>query len=714
VRVRGLVCLVGALGCALGCDAPEPPPAPPAPPLAPGVPRVPPPPVREVAHDDVRAGAVVPDPYHWLEGAPPFERSAAVTIDAQARYARRTLAAIDERRGWRVALAKADRGSSRLVVEAVTGGDDHPRFFLSELAPDQDVFRLYVRDGARGADRLLVDPSARDKPGHRHSLAAVLPAPGGERVAYVVQDDGDESGAIEVLDVETGERLRDRLAAQGAFGWRADGRALFYAWGRGVWMHLLGTDQDDDIRIFDGATVGANDVAVYAYPGAAWDVAIAGDGISRGPRILVASADDVTAGRASWREIAGSDDVVVETFARGDDVYLLVGAGAAGGPGRAVVKVDARHGSLATGVRVLAPDPGELIEAVAPAADALYVAIRARGAFRLERVPWQGGAPVPVPQPPGTSVAWFQTRTQAGVVFEADAWTRSPSWESYDPAHGTIDLALAPVEIDPDTVVDEATAVSRDGTAVRLTILHARTHGSDAPAILEGYGAYGSSALPSYDRAVRAWIARGGVWAHCDTRGGGGWMTPWHLAGIRGHKEDAVDDFIACAETLVARGDTTAARLIAYSYSAGGVLVGGAITKRPELFAAAVLRSPVGDLAREDAIATGRFNESEYGDPRDPDAFKAILASDPYHRVRDGVRYPGVMFSVGAQDARVANWQAVKLAARLQHASASGRAVIVRVDDLAGHKGGDRAQRDDEWADLFAFARWQAGLAAVR
>jgi prolyl oligopeptidase len=711
VRVRPLVC---ALACALGCNVPEPPAAPPLPPLPPGVPRRPPPPVRELAHEEIRNGAVIPDPYRWLEGAPPFERSAEETIDAQARYARHTLASIDERRGWRQALAKADRASSRLVVEAVTGADDHPRLFLSELAADQDVFRLYVRDGVHAADRLLVDPTARDKPDHRHSLAAVLPAPDGTRVAYVVQDDGDESGAIEVVDVDTGARLRDRLAAQGAFAWRSDGRALFYAWGRGVWMHLLGTDQDDDVRIFDGAAVGANDVSVYAYPGAAWDVAIAGDGISRGPRVLVASADDVTAGRASWREIAEPDDVVVQAFARGDDVYLLVGAGVAGGPGRAVVKIDARRGTIATATDVLVPATGDLVEAVAPAADAMYAAIRARGAFRLERVPWDGGAPAPVPLPAGTSIAWFQTRTQAGVVFEADAWTRSPSWHAYDPAQGTTDLALAPVEQDPDTVVDEATAVSRDGTPVRLTILHPRTHDSGAPAILEGYGAYGSSALPSYDRAVRAWVARGGVWAHCDTRGGGGWLTPWHLAGIKAHKEDAVDDFIACAEALVARGDTTPARLAAYSYSAGGVLVGGAITKRPELFAAALLRSPVGDLAREDAIATGRFNESEYGDPHDPDAFLAMLASDPYHRVKDGVRYPGVMFSVGAQDARVANWQAVKLAARLQHATTSGRAVIVRVDDLAGHKGGDRAQRDDEWADLFAFARWQAGLATVR
>jgi len=157
-----------------------------------------------------------------------------------------------------------------------------------------------------------------------------------------------------------------------------------------------------------------------------------------------------------------------------------------------------------------------------------------------------------------------------------------------------------------------------------------------------------------------------------------------------------------------------AARLTAYSYSSGGVLIGGAVTKRPDLFAAAILRSPIGDLVRARAVATGRYNESEYGRVDDPVDFRALVASDPYHRVRDGVAYPGVLFSVGAQDARVANWQSAKLAARLQRATSSGRAVLVRVDDQAGHRGGAREQDEAEWADLFAFAEWQSGARGLR
>ncbi|HTJ43663.1 MAG TPA: prolyl oligopeptidase family serine peptidase [Kofleriaceae bacterium] len=702
--MRALICAVFA-----ACASAQPPPPVPAP-LGPGVPRKAAPMIREVPHFDVVAGMLIDDPFRWLEGAPPFADSAQKTLEAQARYARRTLAAIAEQRTWMATLAKDDRAAPRIVVEAVTGTEDAPRFFLSELPPERDTYLLYVRDGVDGRDRLLIDPARLDEPGHRHSIDALLPSPDGAKVAYSIQDNGNEHGAIEIADVETGLTLDDRIAARGAFSWRADGGAIFYAWARAVWQHELGTPQTSDKKIFDGAGYGATDLAVYGYPDSGWDVAIAGAGVSRGSRVLVARAVDVAQHRATWREVAAPDDIAVQVFAHGDTIYVLTGAGA---PTRRVVALDARTGTMKTARELIAAGP-DAIEAIAPSDDGLYLALRSRGAFHLARVPWTGGAPARIPQPVGTSVAWFQTRTHAPVIFEVDAWTRGPSWHAYDPALGTTDLALAPVEEDPDTIVEEQDVVSRDGTRVPLTILHGQMRSREAPAIVEGYGSYGISAAPSYDRAVRAWIARGGVWAYCDTRGGGGWLTPWHQAGIKTHKEDAVDDFLACAQALVDRGDTQPARLTAYSYSSGGVLIGGAITRRPELFAAAILRSPIADLVRARALATGRYNESEYGDPRDPIDLRALVASDPYHRVQRGVAYPGVLFSIGAEDARVANWQAAKLAARLDHCSTSGRAVLVRVDPEAGHTGGDRAQQDAEWADLFAFARWQSGLTTVR
>jgi len=475
---------------------------------------------------------------------------------------------------------------------------------------------------------------------------------------------------------------------------------------------VLGTPQTSDRRVFHDAAIESRDLSVYGFPGSAWDVAIAGDGVSRGARIFVAPAADVARAHARWRELAGEADVVVEVLARGDDLYVLTGAGAAT---RRVVRVDARAGTMRTATEVIAAGP-DTIEAISAADDALYVAIRRGGAFHLARAPWDAPVLQEIAQAPGTSVAWFQTRSGAPVLFETDAWTHPPTWSEALSDGRTIEVPLAPVAPDAADAptVDVATVISADGTPVALTILRPRAAPAEAPAFLEGYGSYGVSAAPSYDRAVIAWIARGGVWAYCDTRGGGGWLTPWHLGGIKAHKEDAVDDFLACAQYLVDHHISSPRALTAYSYSSGGVLIGGAITRRPELFAAAVLRSPIGDLVRARALATGRYNESEYGTADDAADFRALVASDPYHRVRAGVAYPGVLFSVGAEDARVANWQAAKLAARLQRASSSHRAVLLRVDREAGHMGGARDQDQAEWADIFAFARWQSGLTGLR
>jgi prolyl oligopeptidase len=719
-----LVCPLLACGDA----APLPPTPAPAPPSGPGVARRPAPEIRAVAHFDVRHGHLVDDPYRWLEGAPPLAESARVTIEAQARYARRTLGAIHGRDAWRAALERLDRAGTRIAVEGVAGTADLPRFFLSELPPERTTFALFVRDGADGRDRLLLDPARLDEPGHHHSFSSMVPSPDGARVAYAIQDNGNEHGAIEFVDADTGVALDDRVAVHGSFAWRGDGRAIFYGWGKAVFQHVLGTAQTADHRVFPGpgpATASPwPDVAVYAFPGSPWDVAIAGDGVSRGSHVFVARAAEVAAARARWREIAGEADAAVEVLARGDDVFVLTGGDAAT---RRIVRLDARTGTMATAAPFVPAGP-DTIEAISAADDGLYLAVHRGGGFQMARVGWDGGAPALIPQAPGTSIAWFQTRSGAPTIVETDAWTHAPTWSELHADGEQFALPIAPPDRAPalaratpppssppsPPVVLQEIATSADGTPIPITILRPAQVRPDAPAFVEGYGSYGVSAEPSYDRAVMAWVAAGGVWAYCDTRGGGGWLTPWHLAGIKQHKEDAVDDFVACARYLIDQHLTSAARLTAYSYSSGGVLIGGAITKHPELFAAAVLRSPIGDLTRARAMATGRYNVSEYGDADDAADFRALLASDPYHRVHDGVAYPGVLFTVGASDPRVANWQAAKLAARLAHATRTHRAVLLRVDREAGHNGGARDQDEAEWADIFAFAEWQAGVAEIR
>jgi prolyl oligopeptidase len=715
--------MVAAIVVTQGCAAAPDPPVRAAPlaRTAPAAPAVPIDPVVEVRH-----GLIVVDPYRWLERDAPAARAVFAAQDA---HARRVLDALPGRAALTAAIRAAGRADTRVVLDHVAGAG--PRLFLSKMAPDARVFRLYVRDGVEGVDRLLVDPARRSTPGHRRALSSVVPSPDGRLVAFGVDDNGDERAPLEIIDAGTGRPLPDVLTCAGVYTWRPDGQAIFYARrhpdlddarpGVGVdtFQHILGDDPDRDRPIFgplDGRLgLARAGTAVYGHADSPWAIAIATFGLSRDVWAYVAPLAEVTEGRAAWRKIAGDGDRVVQLLAHGDDIYAITGKDAAT---RRLVRFGARRGTLATATTIV-PASADVLVAIAAARDGLYLQVQRGRAMRLARVPWTGGPAVALPQLAGTTVAWFEAQPAApGAYVGVESWTRGPAWFAIVPTaaldRGAADVLVRPLALgadeaeDAEIVVEDTTVTSADGTIVPLTILRG-PHRGPAPALLQGYGAYGVSAEPATDPIALAWIARGGLWADCDTRGGGGWLTPWHLGGIRAGKERAVDDYLACARALIARGLTTPDQLIAISQSAGGVLIGGAITRAPALFTAAVLRSPIGNLLRAHVLATGPANVPEYGSVDDAADYRAMVASDPYHRVVDGVAYPAVLFSVGGADARVANWQAGKLAARLQHASSSGRPVLLRVERAAGHAGGDRDQLDAEWTDIFAFALWQSG-----
>lgn len=205
-------------------------------------------------------------------------------------------------------------------------------------------------------------------------------------------------------------------------------------------------------------------------------------------------------------------------------------------------------------------------------------------------------------------------------------------------------------------------------------------------------------------------MKRGGVYAVCHVRGGSERGESWHQDGIRQKKENGVDDLIACAEYLVKKRYTQAARLTAFGSSAGGIVVGGAITKRPDLFTAAAVRVGGLNLLRMEVTGGGPVHHVEFGDPAVEADFHNLLASDPYHRVRDGVAYPAVLVTAGMHDPRIPAWMPGKFAARLQAANPA-RPTLLRVDMDAGHGfGATQTQREEEYADIYVFALWQSGI----
>ena len=254
-------------------------------------------------------------------------------------------------------------------------------------------------------------------------------------------------------------------------------------------------------------------------------------------------------------------------------------------------------------------------------------------------------------------------------------------------------------------------ARSPDGTRIPVVVLaRPSTVAGPRPTILYGYGGFGVSLTPTYSSFALAWVEAGGVFATAHLRGGGEDGEQWHRDGMLDRKQNVFDDAIAAAEALIADGWTTPRHLGVCGESNGGLLAGALVTQRPELFAAAVCSAPLLDMVRYEQSGLGPMWTAEYGTVRDPDQFRTLLAYSPYHRVRSGVDYPAVLFTVFGGDSRVDPWHARKMCAALQDATVGDRPILLRHEDDVGHGARAASRAEGLAADMLAFLAERTGL----
>jgi prolyl oligopeptidase len=260
---------------------------------------------------------------------------------------------------------------------------------------------------------------------------------------------------------------------------------------------------------------------------------------------------------------------------------------------------------------------------------------------------------------------------------------------------------------------------SKDGTRVPLYIVSRKGVKQDGsnPTILYGYGGFDVSLEPAFSPRIAGWLQLGGVYAMANIRGGGEYGRAWHEAGMKTHKQNVFDDFIAAARYLIAERWTSPARLAIWGGSNGGLLVGATAQQAPELFAAAIPQVGVLDMLRFAEFTVGKGWESDYGSVSNPEEFRALLAYSPLQNVRAGVNYPPTLIMTGDHDDRVFPAHSFKFAAAMQRADPHGQPILLRVDTRAGHGSGKPTSKlIEETTDIFAFvlnAMHLAGAAAV-
>ena len=698
------------------------------------------PPVARVAPvTDDYFGQTITDPYRWMEAEP--QPAFDDYLHAQNDFARATLARIPGRNALAGEIAAVSGLAARARTVELAGGK---AFYLKREAGAQ-IDKLYVRDTA-GHETILVDPSKLGAGGKHAEIDQFEPSFDGSLVAYGISTGGSENSTLHVIETATGTVRPDTIdrAQFAGVSWAPDGHSFFfdrlpassetaaavdrYAH-QVVYRHILGADPSTDTTVLESDRLPfpfkapAVFPSVSTTPGSNWLVATVADGVSPEVAIAVARLPDVLAGHPAWKQLASQSDDIVAAAVRGDRIDLLTHHDA---PHFRIIEAGMAAPDLANAVTRV-PEAAGVLTGLAAASDGLYYAERDGATFSLHRLP-DAGQPATIALPftgtispgeegPGGLVT---EPDRPGALVSLESWVRPDAWFRYDPASST----LSDTEILPPFPRDlsgyqstETTITARDGTRVPLSIVSRRGLKLDGhrPTYLVGYGSYGISYDPAFSADFLPWLDRGGIYAIAHVRGGGERGQAWHDAGKIATKQNTIHDFIDCAAALIKEGYTDPAHLAGEGTSAGGILIGGAITQRPDLFRAALIRVGATNTIREEYTAGGPANIPEFGTVKDRTQFPAMLAMDAYNHVKKGVAYPAVLLTGGADDPRVTVWIPAKMTARLQADTSSGRPVLFRVEFDAGHGiGSTRKQRDDETADEFAFLLWQFGEPGFR
>ena len=300
--------------------------------------------------------------------------------------------------------------------------------------------------------------------------------------------------------------------------------------------------------------------------------------------------------------------------------------------------------------------------------------------------------------------------------MQLESFTRPSSLHRWSPDRGIEPWDTRPSPVDPSAfTVEQVRYTSTDGVDVPMFLMHRQdvAPSPTTPCLLTGYGGFAIAATPAYSPIAVAVAEAGGLFAEACIRGGAEEGEDWHRAGMRENKQQVFDDFHAAGDWLVAQGKTSHDRLALRGGSNGGLLVGVAITQRPDLARAVHCAVPLLDMVRYHLHLIGKLWTPEYGDPDVAEELEWLLAYSPYHHVEPGTCYPAVLLTGAEGDGRVDPNHARKMAAALQRATSCGeeRPILLRQEDRAGHGAGKPLEKQaDELADVLAFVWSQLGV----
>lgn len=671
---------------------------------------------KTVDQTDDYHGTIVPDPYRWMEDVDAPET--LEWIRQQNELTQAYLAQVPAR----------DKINKRLTElwDFAKAGAPNKRggnYFQERNSGLQNQSVLYVKSSLSAEARVLLDPNTLSEDG-TVALTSYSISKDGRRLAYATSASGSDWLTWHIRDVETGADLPEKIEWSKFSGaaWLPDGSGFFYSrydepteggefenanYNQKVFFHKLNTPQSQD-------------VLVYARPdNREWGFqsGITDDG--RYHALHIWQGTDVR-NRFFYRDLQ-AEDKFIELISDLEASYELVGNDGAQfyfftnyeAPRGRLISIDITKPEKANW-KTLIPEGKAVLEGVTMVNDQFAALYNEDAHHSIRLFKLDGSPDGEIPFPALGSVAQINdlglhaSRSDDELFYAFQSFLYPTTVYRYNFKTRSAEVIDSP-ELDFDPTAYETQQVfvtSKDGTKVPMYLTHKKGLKRDGqnPTLLYGYGGFNISVMPAFAVSRLIWLELGGVYASANMRGGAEYGEDWHKGGMIGSKQNVFDDFISCAEWLIAEKITSTPKLAVEGRSNGGLLIGACMTQRPDLFGACLPIVGVMDMLRFNKFTIGWAWVSDYGSPEDPEQFKTLHAYSPYHNLKEGTKYPATLVLTGDHDDRVVPGHSFKFAARLQACQGGDAPTLIRIQTKAGHGFGKPTKiLIDELADIYSF-----------
>jgi prolyl oligopeptidase len=687
-------------------------------------------------------GKQVIDPYRNLENL--RDSSVQQWMKAQTDYTHAVLNSIPGRQQLMNMMKDFDKRESAHISNLTITNNDV--YFYLKTSPEDEKAKLYTRKGFAGNETLIYNPAEYSNDNmKKFVILQFKPADDGSLVTISIAPNGSESCEIIILDVNQKKLYPEKIdRALGGVSWIAGNTSFLYnryliddvhdkerKKNVKVYVHRLYTDPATDKEFFSGAKYPQLGMKPEEIPFVVYDensryLFACPESADDRLQIFYAPTSELNNSSVSWKELFRREDEVYDFTATDKDLYVYTPKNA---PHFKILKTSLQHPDLEHATVVIPESEEETIRSFKLTSTGLYYTTKKNGVEAILYYLSKGANKAVRPDLPfvASSISlsvkqekhWISISggykypeiwvTISGRTSAAKRYRYLPDKNKFKP-----EMLSAPAEFPElaDLTVEELTVLSRDGVKVPLSLVYKKglkKDGSNRVALL-GYGAYGISQSPSFNPLILSLTTKGAILAFAHVRGGGELGDQWHKAGYKTTKPNTWKDVISCAEYLISQKYTSPEKLILSGESAGGILVGRAITERPDLFAVAIPEVGLMNPLRFEESPNGPANVREFGTVKDSVECMALIEMDSYLHLKKGEKYPATLVTAGMNDPRVIVWQPAKFAARLQAENASNKPILFRVDYASGHGFGDvKSVKFERLADLISFALWQTG-----